>query len=147
MSNTLLLGKVFNYKKGVKPKYLVEEEIENGIPYLTAKYFRQNKPEAYTKDIAGNRFVKANKDDVILIWDGSNAGDVFKGLAGALASTMVKFEKNDKVLDDFLFFFLKTKFTLLNSKTTGSTIPHVSKNILDNLELPYYPLPEQRKIA
>lgn len=147
MSNAMLLGRVFKYKKGVKPKYLVEEEIENGIPYLTAKYFRQNKPEAYTKDLAGNRFVKVNADDVILIWDGSNAGDVFKGLAGALASTMVKFEKNDKVLDDFLFFFLKTKFTLLNSKTTGSTIPHVSKNILDNLELPYYPLPEQRKIA
>jgi type I restriction enzyme S subunit len=147
MMETILLGKVFKYKKGLKPKYLFDEPIENGIPYLTAKYFRQNKPEAYTKEKDGNRFIKANIDDVILIWDGSNAGDVFKGLEGALASTMVKFEKNEIILDDFLFFFLKTKFNLLNSKTTGSTIPHVSKTILENLEIPYLPLPEQRKIA
>lgn len=147
MRDSIKLGEIFKYKKGIKPKFLVEDIIEFGLPYLTAKYFRENKPEAYTYKADGNKFVHADNNDIILIWDGSNAGDVFRGLSGALASTMIKFEKSEKVLDEFLYYFLKTQFSILNSKTTGSTIPHVSKNILDNLEIPYYSLSEQSKIV
>ena len=144
---TVKLGTNFKYKKGRKPDLLFEKKEDVAIPYLTAKYFRTREPEAYTKEIIGNSFVKSNTEDVILIWDGSNAGDVFKGLKGALASTMVKFLRSEKYSNEFLYFFLKTKFLTLNSKTTGSTIPHISREILDNLDMPDVGGNEQQNIS
>ncbi len=86
--------------------------------------------------------------DPILIWDGSNAGDVFMGCTGVLASTMVRLVPNpNRLTPDFLFYFLKTQFTLLNRRTTGSTIPHVNKTVFETLPLPLPPLAEQRAIA
>ncbi len=68
--STAKLGTSFKYKKGKKPEILFEKAESNAIPYLTAKYFRTKLPEAYIREIKGNSFVKANADDVILIWDG-----------------------------------------------------------------------------
>jgi len=141
------LGEVCKYKKGVKPKILYDRLESNALPYLTAKYFRENKIEYFVPKEKNNKFIESDEKDIILIWDGSNAGDVFKGLKGVLASTMVKFENDEKIHNEYLYYLLKTKFKLLNSKTTGSTIPHVSKNFLENLIIPLPPLPEQRKIA
>jgi type I restriction enzyme S subunit len=45
------------------------------------------------------------------------------------------------------YFFLKNQFKALNDQTTGSTIPHVSKAILENLAIFLPPLLEQRAIA
>ena len=142
------LGELVSFKKGIKPKLLSESySQEFNIPYLTAKYFRENIIVAYTTKVKNNRFVEATEKEVILIWDGSNAGDVFIGLNGALASTMVKFVNIKELTNYHLYYFLKTKFEELNSKTTGSTIPHVSRNVLNNIDVPIPPLPEQKKIA
>lgn len=140
------LGDIIKYKKGLKPRVLLEESRKNTVPYLTADFFRNKKAKLFTPHSGDNRFVEASDTDVILIWDGSNAGDVFMGLNGALASTMVKFLPNDKIDNKFLHFFLKTKFNLLNEKTTGSTIPHVSKYVLNNLLIPLPPKSEQNAI-
>jgi type I restriction enzyme S subunit len=92
--------------------------------------------------------VICSSSDPILIWDGSNAGDVFMGCTGVLASTMVQLVPNpDRLTPDFLFYFLKTQFTVLNGRTTGSTIPHVNKTVFETLAVPLPPLPEQRAIA
>jgi type I restriction enzyme S subunit len=48
---------------------------------------------------------------------------------------------------DYLFFFLTTQFDTLNTQTTGSTIPHVNKDLFRNLLVPLPPLPEQQTIA
>jgi len=88
-----------------------------------------------------------SKEDVVLIWDGSKAGQVFIGLEGVLASTMVRIDPENEIERDYLYFFLLTQFDLLNSKTTGTTIPHVNKEVFRNLPIPLPPLPEQRAIA
>lgn len=141
------LGEVVKTKKGKKPKKLEEEWHQNYLPYLTAEYFRTGKPKQFVKVEQNSTFLLVNEDDVIFIWDGSNAGDTFTGLKGVLASTMVVIYPDEKLIKQFLYYFLKTKFELFNSKTTGSTIPHISKNLYENLPIPLPPLEEQKKIA
>ncbi|HIP32747.1 MAG TPA: restriction endonuclease subunit S, partial [Crocinitomicaceae bacterium] len=143
------LGEVINYKKGKKPKKLFDIWKDTYLPYLTAEFFRTGRPDKFVDTSKETGIEIVNSDDIVLIWDGSNAGDVFRGLKGVLASTMVKIDVKDpnKVCKNFIYYFLKTKFSILNTQTTGSTIPHVSKTVFENLPIPLPPIPEQRKIA
>ncbi|MGQ9673992.1 MAG: restriction endonuclease subunit S [Candidatus Aminicenantales bacterium] len=75
-------------------------------------------------------------------------GDVFTGLEGTLASTMVKIEPVDSRLNwSFLYFFLLTQFDNLNRRTIGSTIFHANKPVFQSFLLPFSPLPERSAIA
>jgi type I restriction enzyme S subunit len=115
---------------------------------LTAEYFRYGVPKQFVDIEVEKDLPICKKEDVVLIWDGSKAGQVFTGLEGVLASTMVKIIPTINNLDKlYLYCFLATKFDYLNSQTTGSTIPHVNKTAFFNLPLPLPPLEEQKAIA
>ena len=122
-------------EKGKRPKNLVKEKKENTIPYLTADYFRERNIKQYSDDITK----KVEPNDLLMLWDGSKSGDVFvSDIEGILASTMVKIiPKEQNVLIYYLFYILKSKFSFLNNQTTGSGIPHVSREIFQNLLIPF----------
>ena len=89
-----------------------------------------------------------NTNDIVMIWDGSKADQVFIGLSGVLASTMVRINIRENSVDKrFLYYLLSSKFEILNTQTTGSTIPHVSKTLFQDLLIPLPPLNEQREIS
>jgi type I restriction enzyme S subunit len=141
------LGDLITYKKGRKPDILLEQKDEGDLPYLTAGYFRTGTPKNFVPLDYHSSCVRCDLNDIVLIWDGSNAGDVFKGLTGVLASTMIKIEpKVQQFLPNFAFLFLKTQFQTLKSRTTGSSIPHISKSVFENLKIPL-PSLEQRRIV
>jgi len=145
---TAQLGDAVQTLKGKKPSNLLESLQEDCVPYLTADYFRTLIPSKFAKLCSDGSVVSVNENDIVFIWDGSNAGDVFTGLRGILASTMIKIlPKESDVESKYLYFFLKTQFDLFNSRTTGSTIPHVNKQLFQNLTIPLPPLPEQKAIA
>jgi len=126
----------------------VETPLMDGLPYLTAEYFRSNVANQFVPKEFLNSGEICEKNDVVLIWDGSKAGQVFTGLKGVLASTMVRLEPTTGNIErTFLYFYLLTQFEILNSQTTGSTIPHVNKTLFFNLPIPLPHLPEQRAIA
>ncbi len=142
------LGQVVKTIKGKKPKLLSENPSKNSLPYLTAEYFRYGIPNQFVNIEVEKELPVCKKEDVVLIWDGSKAGQVFTGLEGILASTMVKINPIINNLDkSYLYHFLTTKFDYLNSQTTGSTIPHINKTVFLNLPIPLPPLDEQQKIA
>jgi len=136
------LGEITKAIKGAKPKVLTEDWEKDSIPYLTADYLRSGIYKYFVPRTFLTKTVRVRKDDVVLIWDGSNSGDVFTGVEGILASTMVKIlPLTDNLLSLYLYYFLKSKFELFNTKTTGSTIPHVSKSVFQDLPIPLPPLP------
>jgi len=142
------LGDVVKIIKGKKPRTLNENPSKKSLPYLTAEYFRYGVPKQFVDIEVEKDLPICKKEDVVLIWDGSKAGQVFMGLEGVLASTMVKIIPTINNLDKlYLYCFLATKFDYLNSQTTGSTIPHVNKTVFFNLPLPLPPLEEQKAIA
>ena len=142
------LGNLVRTEKGRKPAILLEAPTAGAQPYLTADFLRTGNAARFVPTKSLGACVFCSRESPILIWDGSNAGDAFLGVAGVLASTMVRLDPNaNRLNSDFLYFFLKTQFDFLNRRTTGSTIPHINKTVFENLPVLLPPLPEQRAIA
>jgi len=140
------LGDVAEKVKGKKPQKLLSQNQKDTLPYLTADYIRMRKRPIYVPLTNNKNIIKIDKDDIILIWDGSKSGDVFTGQKGILASTMAKIQSKE-VINKFLFYFVKSKFELLNQKTKGAAIPHVDEKVFYDLQIPLPPLPVQKQIV
>ncbi|MBZ0087911.1 MAG: restriction endonuclease subunit S [Thermomonas sp.] len=142
------LGEVIAITKGRKPPRLVADSSRNAMPYATTSLFRSGTATQFVPSEDLPSCVVTPIGCPVLIWDGSNAGEVFVGKDAVLASTMALIKPDESVVDPgFCYLFLKTAFDELNGGTTGSTIPHVSKLTLTALQMPALPLDEQRLIS
>jgi type I restriction enzyme S subunit len=139
------LGDIIEYIKGKKPKTLEDKPRNGFLPYLSTEYLRNNEKPKFA--IHSDDIVFVEEGELILLWDGSNAGEFFIGKRGVLSSTMVKLWPKREVDQKFLFYILKTKEKFLSAQTRGTGIPHVDKTILKNLKIFLPPLPEQKVIA
>ncbi|NJE46045.1 restriction endonuclease subunit S [Thermococcus sp. GR7] len=139
---------IIQYVKGKKPEITSNESQDGWLPYLSTEYLRTGIPSYFVRPTGKEVFVEPG--DILILWDGSNAGEVFlsKG-EGILSSTMVKLKIKEDLYDKlFVFYLLKHKVEpILKSQTKGTGIPHVDKKILNLLQIPLPPLPEQKKIA
>lgn len=146
--STATFSEVARWTKGRKPPRLLQESDSGALPYATADFLRGGMPLAFVDAADLDDCVRAPAGLPVLIWDGSNAGEVFWSARGVLASTMARVEPDLGRLDAlFCFYFLRTAYDLLNDGTTGSTIPHVNRAVLGSLQVPLPPKDEQRKIA
>lgn len=140
------LSTITEYIKGKKPEEMIEVFKEGYLPYLSTDYLRSNRKTKFAK-ISKNTIL-ADEGDLILLWDGSNAGEIFVSKRGILSSTMVKILlKKENTNQKFLFYLLKIKERYLSLQTRGTGIPHVDKNVLENLKIHLPPLSEQKAIA
>jgi len=142
------VNKIANWEKGKKPRELITEKKENYMPYLSTESLRDGNYEKFGKSDDKNT-VNINCDDIVLLWDGSNAGEIFKGKTGLLSSTMVKLNLIEKEAFQriFLYYLLKQKEKFIKAQTKGTGIPHVDGSVFRNLKIVKPPLPEQQKIA
>lgn len=85
--------------------------------------------------------------ETIVLWDGSNAGEILRARKGMLASTMMRVCHNEEFIPDYFFYALKSWEDYLKAQTSGSGIPHVDKEILGNIRLFNCIKSEQAKIA
>ncbi len=113
--------------------------------YLTPENLRTGGECALVK--AAPRSPRVEDGDTILLWDGSNAGEVFCGRDGILASTMSRVSHAGRFDDTYFFYSLKQWEQYLKGQTSGSGIPHVDKEIFGNLAITEFDLPEQSKIG
>ena len=130
--------------KGKKPNL----EDKNLIPYVNAEYLRADKITQYSS--AQNKDLVVNENDILILWDGSNAGEIFKGKYGVLGSTFVRlnFLKTQNIDRNYIFYFFKAKIEKnLKLITQGTGIPHVDKKILLSRTIPFPSLEEQKAIA
>ena len=113
-------------------RYIQIEDLHGGINYR------------YTNELG----VVVNKSDIIIAWDGANAGKVCVGLEGTIGSTLarIRFISND-VNPNYVNRFLSSKFEEIKRQRTGATIPHVNGTALRNIEIPLPPLHIQQHIA
>lgn len=131
-------------KKG-KPPIVSNDSMTFEAPYLTPEYLR-NADSATMCRVSQNSIIVEN-GDLILLWDGSNAGEVFYAKYGVLSSTMVKLIIVKPIDKTFLYYLLKNQEGGIKSATSGSGIPHVDKKLLGELEIPPFELHEQGNIA
>jgi type I restriction enzyme S subunit len=142
------LGYLVNYIKGKKPRKLYNEKIsENLVPYLTAEYMRGLETPNWCNPQEGKELVKVKEEDIIMIWDGSYAGHVFRGFNGILASTMIKIVPKQEINEKFLYYFLAKNLQAFRVTTTGTGIPHVDKRVFNDFLVSLPPIKEQQTIA
>jgi type I restriction enzyme S subunit len=113
--------------------------------YLTPEYLR-GRGTAESVKASGNA-VRISDGDTVVLWDGSNAGEIFRGRKGVLASTMSWIMQDDSFDRDYFYFALKHWEPYLKGQTSGSGIPHVDKEVLGKLVVQEFQRPEQTKIA
>ncbi len=130
---TYKLSEVAHSTKGKKPKNLSQEKTDGfEIPYVDIKAFEKGIVDNYTD---GENCTFCKPDDVLIVWDGARCGFVGRGVEGAIGSTLAKIS-SDKYTNDFLFYFLQSKYKVLNSNPRGVGIPHIEPNLLWNFEIP-----------
>ncbi len=139
-----ILSDVIGVTKG-KPPIVIPYHGEGAEPYLSPEFLRGNAPVEMAK--AGTNAVKVEDEDIILLWDGSNAGEFFKARKGLLASTMARLSHNNDFDRGYFFYAIKRWESYLKGQTSGSGIPHVDKEVLEKLEILRFPKPEQIQIA
>lgn len=138
------LGDFVHSAKGKKPKNHSKELTQLcKIPYIDIDAFDRNNINSYTDGIG---CVECKDTDFLMVWDGSRSGYVGKGMNGALGSTLVRLDFKD-VFDKYAYYFLQSKYQLLNTRAKGSGTPHVDPHLLWNFELLIPPLEIQYHIV
>lgn len=139
------LKNIVDVKKGKKPSF-VEAPDENSVRVLQIDDLRNDTNPKFTNDKTG---VLAKEDDVLIAWDGANAGTIGYGKSGYIGSTIALLRKKqpDLYSTTFIGIFLQSQYQYLRSKTTGATIPHISRKALDDLEVPVISVNDQLHIA
>jgi type I restriction enzyme, S subunit len=138
------LKALLSYTKGKPPRAAASRSQE--LPYLNPEYLRGN-GQAELVPVSGSS-VLVDAGDLLLLWDGSNAGEFFEARPGVLASTMVRLDfDRRRVNRDYLYYHFKRIEPFLKAQTSGSGIPHVDKDVLGNVEVTLYDKPEQELIS
>lgn len=141
---TVKLGSLVRIFKGKKATSVFDVQEGDRVRFIQIDDLRNDNNLKFTDK--NGVFVKS--DDVIIAWDGANAGTVGYGLNGIIGSTLAKLEiQNNEIYVNFLGRFLQAKFRYLRDRCTGATIPHISKQVLINLKIPLPPLEDQKRIV
>jgi len=146
LSERIQLKKIVLTKKGKKPSLL--KDSGEGLPYCNANYLRTGEIDSVVPKDAWASAVPINENDILVLWDGSNAGEILFGRKGFLSSTMCKLDIiNDRFNKDFIFHFLRFKTNDIKRATVGSAIPHVDPGMIQNIKIPKLLLSEQESIV
>ena len=137
---------IANLIKGSTPAYLTFEEIN--YPYLTMDYLRNRpgKEIMYPQKTAG--LLKVDAGEILVLWDGANAGEFILSKEGYLGSTMAVFSCDCKMINkNYLYYLLKSIEEHSKYFANGTTIPHFDSLTIMNHQYALPPLPEQHAIA
>lgn len=137
---------LFNIDKGKLPKSLTDIPNENYLPYLSMSVLRGEKPKEFSFSEDG---VLVNKNDIGILWDGSNSGEIIRiNQKGILSSTVSKLSSNsNNLLQNFSFYLLKFYEMDFKNNTNGMGIPHMDGNHLKYSKFLLPPLNEQQQIV
>ncbi len=130
------LGEVVASERKGKAK---SEMIGNKSVYLETTYLNGGKHTRVDCDC------DTSKEDIIILWDGSQAGAVYYGFEGALGSTL----KSYKIFGSGSFYYqqMKASQSLIFERYRTPNIPHVIKSFLDDFYIFTTSLPEQEVIG
>lgn len=135
---------IANFQKGKNPSILFDEPTECSVKYLSMDYLRGNSSPSFAE--AENYYV-SKKNQVLVIWDGSNAGEFIKGQEGIVSSTMAGSELLADIEQAFYWYSCVCLEPEMRRHANGMGIPHVNGNELKNSVILLPSKMEQEKIA
>lgn len=133
------LGDVID--REIKGKAQLEKLGKGNTPYLDANHLNGGKPflSDGTEDVS--------ERDILIIWDGSNAGKVYTEFRGALGSTLKAYRAAENCYPYFLFQELARNESVIFNQYRTPNIPHVVKDFTDEYFFLVPSLEEQTAIG
>jgi len=136
------LGSIVKIVKGKKATSVFDIQEDGSVRFIQIDDLRNDNNLKFTDE----KGVFAKPDDVIIAWDGANAGTIGYGLEGIIGSTLAKLEiQNSEVYPRFLGRFLQSKSRYFRDGCTGATIPHISKQVLTNIHVSLPSIEDQKR--
>lgn len=135
---------IATFQKGKIPAEFFETDGENRLPYLSMEYLR-DQSDAPQYALAEGSLV-ANTGNVLLLWDGANAGEFILAKTGIVSSTAALVSSSG-VNNRFLFYLCKHIEPRIRAQTVGMGIPHVNGDFVQNLIVKIPDELTQEKIA
>lgn len=134
-----------DYQKGKNPKEINFDKGSTSEIYLAMDFLRgEPRQILYVDDTDG--YVKVDENEILLLWDGSNAGEFILSKRGILSSTMAVIYLNN-IKKRYSWYYLKNFEPRLKENTIGMGIPHVNGEELKNGYITIPPISEQTAIA
>lgn len=129
-----------------KGQITVSNDDFEGLPIIGASEMLGKEPRVYTHNTYAPQ---CKESDILILWDGANAGIVANRLCGVVASTAAVYRTfKDCPLDkQYLFYNFKAAEPYFKSQSTGTTIPHMNPKYLDEFYALVPPKNEQKAIA
>lgn len=132
-----------NIQKGKLPKKIVSTNELNLPPYMSMEYLRGGEENQWVLDKDAKII---DEEKILLLWDGSNAGEFIKSRKGVISSTVAEIEFKN-IHNNFAWYYSKFLEIELRKKTIGMGIPHVNGTELKNFSVALPPIQEQTAIA
>jgi len=127
-----LVGNYIKFVKGKKPGELFIEKKEGLVQQILIETF-ERKQSFY---VDPKNMVKCNLDDILMVMDGGSSGRVEIGYSGVIGSTIAKIRIiNPSISSAYLYCFLKYKEEEINFNTTGTSIPHTDKDLIESFDI------------
>ena len=136
-----ILLQVIKFVKGKRPNSISKNKQVGYDKYLTIACL--NGQELNYADTT--KMIKSN-NDLLMVMDGASSGEVYYGGQGIVGSTLSRIDCIDNnYISEFIFFVLKYYKVLIQSKNTGSAIPHTDKGFVRSLKIPKLAKEQQEK--
>ncbi len=130
--------------KKCKGKIVPTNSELKGLPYIGSTSFEGSFGLYSDSDEA----VICNPKDILILWDGENAGKVATNLTGVVSSTVVRCRlKSDNADNEFITYCLLKDNYKIRAIREGSGIPHMPGDFEYWYELKIPHIEEQQKIA
>lgn len=137
------LKEIITIQKGKKPQNLGDKNSNRTIPYINIAAFETGYIAQYAP--ADQNIPLCKKTDTLLVWDGARAGLSGTGAEGYIGSTIARIE-SDFTYPKYLYTFISSQYSYINSRAKGTGIPHVDPVVLGDIVFPLPPLNEQERI-
>lgn len=125
--------------KGRKPANVLEQPEEESQLYLLLDSVERGKT-LYTTDLS---LPQSKITDVLMCMDGARSGLSFRGMVGAIGSTMAIWRSNsERVSGEFLYQFMKQNESAITQGNTGAAIPHANRKFILDMKMAIPPKKE-----
>lgn len=139
------IKEIANVEKGKSNEMFdFDEKNIDLLPCIDTNFLR-NRENSIMYNASGRL---TNKGDVLILWDGANAGELFINTQkGYLGSTFGRFNNKKSVNSNFLFYYLKGIEKHFRNNLVGMGIPHVNTTKLKTTAFFHPPYEEQLEIV
>ncbi len=148
--DTATLKRVCKFVQGQQ----VSLEDQSFLPFKNSKRFvrienyTQNSPDFRFADFGNSDVYEVDESEVVLVRYGASAGSAVRGIKGVIANNLFMVRpKNNELVNDYLFYFLKSMYRYFQLEMSGSAMPALTFAMIEYICIPIVPKKEQLLIV